>query len=242
MVLGIYYLTKAKPGAKGEGRAFANIDEVLLALEMGEVETLTPIRLRYTGDVIDLVSAYDDQDILHTDPVHLERQFINTTVGRAILNDHLPEGMPFMNGLLKKKGVGQLVNYCYLRFGLEITVPMLDEIKQLGFLYATKAGLSIGIDDMVIPANKKMLVSGGEKQVVERPAAIPGRRHHQRRALQQGDRNLVGDYRESGRRDVLRHGEAGQAGQHQPDLRDGGLRRPRFEASLCFPLLYIAKP
>jgi DNA-directed RNA polymerase subunit beta' len=166
MVLGIYYLTKAKPGAKGEGRAFANIDEVLLALEMGEVETLTPIRLRYTGDVIDLVSAYDDQDVLHTEPVHLERQFINTTVGRAILNDHLPKSMPFMNGLLKKKGVGQLVNYCYLRFGLETTVPMLDEIKQLGFLYATKAGLSIGIDDMVIPANKKILVSGGEKQVV----------------------------------------------------------------------------
>jgi DNA-directed RNA polymerase subunit beta' len=166
MVLGIYYLTKAKPGAKGEGRAFANIDEVLLALEMGEVETLTPIRLRYTGDVIDLLSAYDDQDVLHTDPVHLERQFINTTVGRAILNDHLPEGMPFMNGLLKKKGVGQLVNYCYLRFGLETTVPMLDEIKQLGFLYATKAGLSIGIDDMVIPANKKVLVRDAEKQVV----------------------------------------------------------------------------
>jgi DNA-directed RNA polymerase subunit beta' len=166
MVLGIYYLTKSKPGAKGEGRAFANIDEVLLALEMGEVETLSPIRLRYTGEVIDLVSAYDDQDVLHTDPVHLERQFINTTVGRAILNDHLPEEMPYINGLLKKKGVGQLVNYCYLRFGLETTVGMLDEIKQLGFLYATKAGLSIGIDDMVIPANKKVLVRDAEKQVV----------------------------------------------------------------------------
>jgi DNA-directed RNA polymerase subunit beta' len=166
MVLGIYYLTKSKPGAKGEGRAFANIDEVLLALEMGEVETLTPIRLRYTGDVIDLLSAYDDQDVLHTDPVRLERQYINTTVGRAILNDHLPEEMPYINGLLKKKGVGQLVNYCYLRFGLETTVGMLDEIKQLGFLYATKAGLSIGIDDMVIPANKKTLVRDAEKQVV----------------------------------------------------------------------------
>src|SRR5512146_1787131 len=166
MVLGIYYLTKSKPGAKGEGRAFANIEEVLLALEMGEVETLTPIRLRYTGDVIDLLTAYDDQDVLHTEPVHLERHYINTTVGRAILNDHLPEGMPYINGLLKKKGIGQLVNYCYLRFGLETTVPMLDEIKQLGFLYATKAGLSIGIDDMVIPANKKILVRDAEKQVV----------------------------------------------------------------------------
>ena len=63
MVLGIYYLTKAKPGAKGEGRAFANIDEVLLAKETGEVETLTPIRLRYSGEVIDLTTAYDDQDV-----------------------------------------------------------------------------------------------------------------------------------------------------------------------------------
>src|SRR6476661_834061 len=157
MVLGLYYLTKGKPGAKGEGRAFANIDEVLLALEAGEVETLTPIRLRHTGMVIDLTQAYDDQDIIHTEPVQFERQFINTTVGRTILNDHLPEGMPFINGLLKKKGIGQLVNYTYLRFGLETTVKMLDEVKETGFRYATRAGLSIGIDDMVIPEHKKGL-------------------------------------------------------------------------------------
>src|SRR5881409_2505930 len=73
MVLGLYYLTKEKPGAKGEGRSFANIDEVVLALEAGEVETLTPIRLRYTGEVIDLTSAYDDQEIIHTDPVNYDR-------------------------------------------------------------------------------------------------------------------------------------------------------------------------
>jgi len=129
MVLGLYYLTKGKPGAKGEGRAFANIDEVLLALEAKEVETLSPIRLRYSGEVMDLTQAYDDQDLTHTEPVMYERQYINTTVGRVILNDHLPEGMPFINGLLKKKGVGQLVNYAYLRFGLETTVKMLDNIK-----------------------------------------------------------------------------------------------------------------
>ncbi|MGA9901949.1 MAG: DNA-directed RNA polymerase subunit beta', partial [Terriglobales bacterium] len=173
MVLGLYYLTKAKPGAKGEGRSFANIDEVVIALEMGEVETLTPIRLRYTGEVIDLTQAYDDQDVNHTEPVHIEREFLNTTVGRAILNDHLPKAvpgvnvsMPYINGLLKKKGVGQLVNYCYLRFGLEVTVKMLDEIKSLGFKYATRAGLSIGIDDMVIPDNKKTLVKDADKQVI----------------------------------------------------------------------------
>jgi DNA-directed RNA polymerase subunit beta' len=166
MVLGLYYLTKGKPGAKGEGRAFANTEDVLLALEAGEVETLTPIRLRYSGEVIDLTAAYDDQDIVHTEPVNFERQFINTTVGRTILNDHLPEGMPFINGLLKKKGIGQLVNYTYLRFGLETTVKMLDEVKETGFRYATRAGLSIGIDDMVIPEHKKGLVKDAEKQVI----------------------------------------------------------------------------
>ena len=173
MVLGLYYLTKAKPGAKGEGRSFANIDEVVIALEMGEVETLSPIRLRYTGELIDLTQAYDDQDVNHTEPVQVKREYLNTTVGRAILNDHLPKAvpgvnvsMPYINGLLKKKGVGQLVNYCYLRFGLEVTVKMLDEIKSLGFKYATRAGLSIGIDDMVIPDNKKTLVKDADKQVI----------------------------------------------------------------------------
>src|SRR5207245_2027600 len=84
MVLGIYYLTKAKPGAKGEGRAFGSVEEVLLALEAGEVELLTPIRLRYTGEMIDLSTAYDDQDVTHTEVVNLKRQFLSTTVGRVI--------------------------------------------------------------------------------------------------------------------------------------------------------------
>jgi DNA-directed RNA polymerase subunit beta' len=164
MVLGLYYLTKAKVNAKGEGRVFANIEEVLLALEAKAVETLTPIRLRHTGAVLDMTTAYDDQDLLHTEPVHYERQYISTTVGRAILNDSLPPGMPYVNGLLKKKGIGQLVNYCYLNLGLEVTVKMLDRIKELGFTYATRSGLSVGLDDMVIPDSKYTLVRDAEKQ------------------------------------------------------------------------------
>ncbi len=167
MVLGIYYLTKAKPGAKGEGRAFGSIEEVLLAVEAGEVELLTPIRLRYTGELIDLATAYDDQDVTHTEPVPMKRQFINTTVGRVIFNDHLPEEMPYINGLLKKKGIQQLVYYCYLRFGRELTVQMLDQLKELGFQYATKSGISIGIDDMVIPEGKASLVDQHEKEIVK---------------------------------------------------------------------------
>src|SRR5712672_2128996 len=167
MVLGIYYLTKGKPGAKGEGRAFGLTEEVVLALESQEVELLTPIRLRYEGEVIDLTAAYDDQDVPHAEPVMMKRQFINTTVGRVIFNDHLPKEMPFINGLIKKKGVQQLCYYCYLRFGLKRTVQMLDELKELGFLYATKSGISIGIDDMVIPGDKFSLVDNTEKEVVK---------------------------------------------------------------------------
>jgi DNA-directed RNA polymerase subunit beta' len=166
LVLGLYYLTKAKVNAKGEGRVFANIEEVLMALEAKQVETLTPIRLRYTGAVLDMTTAYDDQDLTHTEPVEFNKQYINTTVGRAILNDSLPEGMPYVNGLLKKKGIGQLVNYCYLNLGLEVTVKTLDKIKDLGFTYATKSGLSVGLDDMVIPDSKYTLVGDAEKTVL----------------------------------------------------------------------------
>jgi DNA-directed RNA polymerase subunit beta' len=167
MVLGIYYLTKSKPGAKGEGRAFGSVEEVILALEMGEVELLTPIRLRYSGEVMEMTTAYDDQDVTHTEPVTLNNQFLQTTVGRVIFNDHLPPEMPFINGLLKKKGTQQLVQYCYLRFGLERTVKMLDKLKELGFLYATKAGISIGISDMLIPGDKAKLVGNAEREVVK---------------------------------------------------------------------------
>src|ERR1039457_6742885 len=111
MVLGCYYLTKWRPGAKGEGRTFASTDDVLIALEMGEVETLTPIKLRYTGRVIDLVHAFDNQNMLHTEPIEFIKQYMETTVGRVIMNDHLPQDMPFINGLLKKKGLAQLVQY-----------------------------------------------------------------------------------------------------------------------------------
>jgi DNA-directed RNA polymerase subunit beta' len=166
IVLGCYYLTKAKHGTKGEGRAFANPEEVVLALEAGEVETLTPVRLRLSGSVIDLSKAYDDQDIIHTEAVTFQNQMLETTVGRVIFNDHLPEGMPFINGLLKKKGLTQLVNFCYLRSGLAATVLLLDELKQVGFLYATKAGISIGIDDMVIPSGKELLVENARKEVM----------------------------------------------------------------------------
>ena len=167
IVLGCYYLTKSKAGAKGEGRAFGNNDDVLLALEAGEVETLTPIRMRYAGKLLDLTTARDDQDVLHTEVQEVPSRIINTTVGRVILNEALPAAMPFVNGLLKKKGLQQLVQKCYLDHGRELTVEMLDALKTLGFTYATRSGLSIGIDDLVIPAVKKSLVTKARADVIK---------------------------------------------------------------------------
>jgi len=123
--------------------------------------------LRYTGKVIELTKAFDNQNILHTEPIEFNKQYMDTTVGRVIFNDVLPDEMPYMNGLLKKKGLSQLVQYAYLKFGLRTTVDMLDEVKKLGFLYATRAGISIGIDDMVVPGEKAKLVKDAEKAVIE---------------------------------------------------------------------------
>src|SRR5207244_4088713 len=87
--------------------------------------------------------------------------------GRVIFNSNVPSHMPYINGLLKKKGVQQLVYYAYLRFGLESTVVLLDRLKELGFTYSTKSGISIGIDDMVIPGDKAKLVENAEKEAVK---------------------------------------------------------------------------
>ena len=167
IVLGCYYLTKARPGAKGEGRVFGSGEDVLLALEAGDVETLTPIRLRLSGEFMDLTVGRDDQDVLHAPVENLEREIINTTVGRVVFNNALPGNLPFVNGLLKKKGLQQLVQYSYLRHGLKRTVAMLDRIKDLGFLYATKSGLSIGIDDLVIPQEKAVLIKQSNREVIK---------------------------------------------------------------------------
>jgi DNA-directed RNA polymerase subunit beta' len=167
IVLGCYYLTKQKVNAKGAGRAFGSLDDVLIALDHGEVETLSPIRLMISGELIDLTTVFDDQDVLHTEVQTVERQVIETTVGRVIFNDQLPAGLPFINGLLRKRGLQQIVQYGYLRFGLESTVAMLDAVKTLGFTYATKAGISIGIEDLVIPEGKAAMVAGAQREVID---------------------------------------------------------------------------
>jgi DNA-directed RNA polymerase subunit beta' len=167
LVLGIYYLTKSRSNSKGEGRIFADFDEVILAYEAGEVTTHTPIRVRYSGKYIDLTTQYNDQDISHAEVQDIERTLIDTTVGRVIFNRSLPGVVPFINGNLKKRGLSDFVSYVYLTFGDVMTVQMLDDLKDLGFAAATRAGISIGVDDMVIPAKKEELLAAADKEVLE---------------------------------------------------------------------------
>ncbi len=167
MVLGGYYLTMPRENAVGEGRVFAGADDVMLALNEGLVETQTPIRLRYTGNYVNLESQTDTQDVLHADVQELENEIIDTTVGRVILNQHLPKELPFINGLLRKRGLQDLVGYCFIKFGNDLTVRMLDEMKEITFTYATRAGISIGVEDMVIPKNKEEIIDAARTEVVE---------------------------------------------------------------------------
>src|SRR3954468_12872594 len=167
LVLGCYYLTKEKSGAKGEGKIFGSFDEVVIALQEKEVELLTPIRVRVSGKFIDLTKHFNDQDLMHAEIQDLNKKIVETTVGRVIFKMHMPDEIPFINGLLKKRALQELVNFAFVNFGNALTVQMLDDLKDLGFLYATKAGVSIGVDDMVIPSKKQDIVEGARKAVLE---------------------------------------------------------------------------
>jgi len=165
MVLGCYYLTLDRDKQKGEGGIFASSEEVLLALESKEVSLHAKIKLRYTGQLMNLSTFYDDQNVLACPIKELKNALIDTTPGRIIFNSNVPEGIPFVNGIMKKKGLENLVYYIYLKLGLDPTIQMLDLMKELGFTYATLAGFSLGINDFIIPEEKAELVKKAEKEV-----------------------------------------------------------------------------
>jgi DNA-directed RNA polymerase subunit beta' len=143
MVFGIYYLTKERPGAKGEGRLFADPEELRIAYDSEDVDLQARVRMRWNSGVIE------------------------TTVGRALFNDVVPEPLRFVNREMKKKEITGLISDCYNRLGNEATVAFLDKLKDVGFRYATLAGLSIGIDDMHIPSQKGTLIEHARRQVNE---------------------------------------------------------------------------
>ncbi|MDH7512414.1 MAG: DNA-directed RNA polymerase subunit beta' [Clostridiales bacterium] len=165
MVLGCYYLTLEKKGQKGEGRIFSSREEALLALENREVDLQARIKLRFTGSVMNLITYYDDQAVMTCPVTTVQNKLIDTTPGRIIFNNILPPGIPFMNGMMRKKGLENLVFYTYLKAGLSPTIEMLDKMKELGFNQATQAGFSLGIDDFIIPKEKSVLVDKAQKEV-----------------------------------------------------------------------------
>ena len=166
IVLGCYYLTLAQDGLKGEGKVFNSIDDVLLALDAKAVATQSKIKIRWKGDLIDLEKEHSPQDVMRASIRDNVDTIISTTVGRVIFNERLTrDGLPFVNGTLKKKGLQSLVTFCHLKLGHEQTVALLDDMKAMGFLYATKSGISIGIDDMVTPPSKPQIIEDAREEV-----------------------------------------------------------------------------
>jgi DNA-directed RNA polymerase subunit beta' len=170
MVLGIYYLTVRKPMPHGTTPEsvpyFGTADEVLMAYQLGYVQTHTPIKFRFSGLLIDTESQNNTQDIVYASKEEVTNRWIDTTVGRVLFHAALPPHMPFVNGVLKKKGVASLVHFVYLKYGMRKTVELLDALKDVGFRFATKAGISMGaFDDLVIPQNKWQIIEDARREV-----------------------------------------------------------------------------
>jgi DNA-directed RNA polymerase subunit beta' len=143
IVLGIYYMTRERPLVKGEGKVFSSPDEVRMAYDAQEVDLHAKIRVRMDGSLVE------------------------TTVGRILLWEIIPEEIPFalINKVMKKSELANLVDYCYRYGGDKKTVLLSDRLKSLGYRFATIAGISISIDDMLIPSNKATLLRDAEKEI-----------------------------------------------------------------------------
>jgi DNA-directed RNA polymerase subunit beta' len=158
IVLGLYYATRERVNARGEGSVFLNVAEVSRAYESGGVELHARITVRIrevlkgeAGELTEVVNRYE------------------TTVGRALLSEILPAGLsfPLLNKPLKKKEISRLINEAFRRCGIRETVIFADKLMYTGFSYATRAGLSICVDDLLVPAQKAEIIDEAEKEVKE---------------------------------------------------------------------------
>ncbi len=158
IVLGLYYMTRERVNAKGEGMVFANANEALRAYDSGVASLHAKVQVR----IVDTVKNEEGD---------LERRFrrVETTVGRAILSEILPEGLPFeiLNTVLNKKAIANLINQAYRNVGLKDTVIFADHLMYTGYKYATRAGVSFCSNDMVIPDSKKDIIALAEEDVSE---------------------------------------------------------------------------
>ncbi len=159
VVLGLYYTTRERINARGEGMIFANVPEIQRALDANVVELTSKINVRLTEWTKDKVTG---EFTPHT-------AMVETTVGRALLSEILPKGLPFsnLNKALKKKEISRLINTSFRKCGLKETVVFADRLLQNGFRLATRAGISICIDDMLVPQEKHRLIEDAEKEVKE---------------------------------------------------------------------------
>jgi len=149
MVLGVYYLTMDRAGAKGEGKVFASPDEVALAYDLGHVELHAKIKMPFNPDYAHKSgskSAKKGGDL------------VETTVGRVLFNEILPPEVRFVNDALDKKKLKELVAEVYAKMGPEGTAEIVDRIKEVGFKYATRSGLTIAIDDITVPPEKRTIL------------------------------------------------------------------------------------
>ena len=143
IVLGIYYMTRERPYVKGEGKVFSNPEEVRIAYDANEVDLHARIKVRLDGERVE------------------------TTIGRILLKEILPEEIPFrlINKVMKKSELANLIDYCYRYGGDKKTVLLSDRLKGLGYYYATLAGISISLDDMLIPSNKEKLLQEAQQEI-----------------------------------------------------------------------------
>ncbi len=158
IVLGLYYSTREKLGARGEDSNFINVSEVSRAYETGQVEISARIQVRIK-----------ETDVAEDGTKHEKLTRYQTTVGRALLSEILPHGLPFevINKALKKKEISKIINASFRRCGLRETVIFADKLMYNGFTMATRAGLSIAVNDMLVPAQKGHIIGEAEKEVKE---------------------------------------------------------------------------
>ena len=159
VVLGLYYTTRERINGKGEGLIFADTGEVQRAFDAGEVELNSRINVRLTEYTKDK----------ETGEFVASTKLWETTAGRALLSEILPKGLPFanINKALKKKEISKLINVSFRKCGLKETVVFADKLLQAGFRLATKAGISICIDDMLVPQEKHDIIGRAQKEVKE---------------------------------------------------------------------------
>ncbi len=158
VVLGLYYMTRERVGARGEGMHFADVSEVHRAYESRSIDLQAKIRVRLREFV--RVEGGDLQERI---------RLVDTTAGRALLFEILPRGLPFdlINIDMTKKAISATINACYRALGLKETVVFADQLMYTGFHYATRSGVSFGIDDIVIPEQKTRIVASADREVKE---------------------------------------------------------------------------